>query len=112
MSRLSIRSTWSTVSKPVANEAPPTFCVGLSGVRSEGCSSSIWLSRRMMRSYSPSLIVGASFTWYANCAAAACSARSAHSWWTWVGTSSVTGVWPLLSLTRSSCQPPPTPTRA
>ena len=58
-----MRSTWSTVSKPVANEAPPTFCVGLSGVRSDGCSSSMALSRRMSASYSPSLIVGASLTW-------------------------------------------------
>jgi hypothetical protein len=58
-----MRSTWSTVSKPVAKEAPPTFCVGLSGVRSDGYSSSRALRRRMSWSYSPSLIVGASLTW-------------------------------------------------
>ena len=58
-----MRSTWSTVSKPVANEAPPTFWVGLSGVRSDGYFASRALSRRISWSYSPSLIVGASLTW-------------------------------------------------
>ena len=47
----------------VENTAPPTLWVGLSGVRSPGNSSSSSFSRRMRASYSPSAIVGASWTW-------------------------------------------------
>ena len=50
LSRLSIRSRWSTAWNSVENVAPPTSWVGLSGVRSVGYCSSSSFSRRIIRS--------------------------------------------------------------
>ncbi len=43
-------------------KVPMTFCVGESGVRSDGCASSMPRSSAMRASYSASLTVGASRT--------------------------------------------------
>jgi hypothetical protein len=61
LSRLIIRSRWSTAVNSV-DTAPPTFCVGESGVRSSACASSSSSSRRIAVSNSASDIVGASST--------------------------------------------------
>ena len=62
LSRLSSRSRCSTGVNSV-EIVPPTCCVGESGVRSSGNSSSISLSARRSASYSASEIVGESSTW-------------------------------------------------
>ncbi len=49
--------------RSVAKPAPPTNCVGESGVISSGCAASSSTSSRNSRSYSRSLMAGASRTW-------------------------------------------------
>ena len=53
LSRLIMRSMWSTAAKSVEN-VPPTVWVGESGVRRSGCSASIACSSRISWSYSAS----------------------------------------------------------
>jgi len=57
----SIGSSCRTCSRP-SSGAPPTRCVGESGVRSSGNSSSRAFSSPNSRSYSASLTSGSSFT--------------------------------------------------
>jgi hypothetical protein len=61
LSRLIIRSRWSTAVNSV-EKVPPTVWVGESGVRRSGCASSISCSSRIIRSYAPSARVGESRT--------------------------------------------------
>ena len=63
LSRLIIGTACSTGANTVEMGAPPTFCVGESGVMSSGNSSSSAFSSRNSSSNSASLTTGSSSSW-------------------------------------------------